>query len=147
MCARPFGLVDAGFRRRGRGVDILPNRIAIGRHLFPEIELVAEDYLQYLAKFDGRRFDLIVCSWGPIQLPDRVFEYCDRYAWLGYRAQGWRESFTGKHKLPGRQLSQSTTLMGEGLSGRGARYWRYYFTRDYLMCARHALRSGYTLPL
>ncbi len=43
------------------GVDILPNRIAIGRHLFPEVELVAEDYLQYLTKFDGRRFDLIVC--------------------------------------------------------------------------------------
>jgi len=54
---------------------------------------------------------------------------------------------TGKHKLPGRQLSHSTNLMGAGLSGRSRHCWRHYFTRDNLMCARHALRHGYTLPL
>ncbi len=129
------------------GVDIQPNRIAIGRHLFPEVELVAANYVDYLAKFDGRRFDLIVQSWGPVLLPDRVFEYGERYAWLGYRPLSWRDSLTGRHKLPGRQLSHSATVMGEGLSGRGPRYWRYYFTRDYLMIAVHALRHGYKLPL
>ena len=30
---------------------------------------------------------------------------------------------------------------------RWARYWRYYLTRDYMMCARHSLANGYSLPL
>jgi hypothetical protein len=58
-----------------------------------------------------------------------------------------RETLTGTHKLPGRQLSHSTTIMGQGERGRSARYWGHYFTRDYLMSARHALANGYSLPL
>jgi len=129
------------------GVDINPARIAIGRHLFPEVELVSADFTEYLARLEGRRFDLIVCSHGPTRLPERVFDYCDRYVWIGYRPRSVRETITGAHKLPGRQLSHSTTLMGQGEGGRWSRYWQYYLSRDYLMCARHALANGYPLPL
>lgn len=129
------------------GVDILQSRIAIGRHLFPEVELVAADFAEYLAGIRGRRFDLMVCSHGPIKLPERVFDYCDRYVWIGYRPRSLAETLSGSHKLPGRQLSHSTTLMGKGARGRSPLYWRHYFTRDYLMTARHALANGYSLPL
>lgn len=129
------------------GVDIIPSRISIGRHLFPEVELVAADFSEYLSRLGGRRFDLMVCSHGPTRLPDRVFDYCDHYVWIGYRPKSLRETITGTHKLPGRQLSHSTTLMGRDEGGRWPRYWRYYFSRDYMMCARHALANGYSLPL
>jgi SAM-dependent methyltransferase len=127
------------------GVDIAASRIAVGRHLFPEINLVAADFETYLS--EGRRFDLIVCSHGPVRLPEGIFEYCDRYIWIGYRPRNMNEAIMGTHKLPGRQLSHSTTLMGVGLSGRSRNYWRYYFTRDYLMAARHAVANGYFVPL
>jgi SAM-dependent methyltransferase len=129
------------------GVDIIGSRISLGRHMFPEVELVAADFAQYLAGLNGKRFDLMVCSHGPVKLPERVFDYCDRYVWIGYRPLNLRETLTGAHKLPGRQLSHSTTIMGKGESGRSARYWGHYFTRDYLMSARHALANGYSLPL
>ena len=129
------------------GVDIIGSRIALGRHMFPEVELVAADFAQYLAGLKGRRFDLMVCSHGPVKLPERVFDYCDRYVWIGYRPLNLRETLTGVHKLPGRQLSHSTTIMGKDETGRSPRYWWYYFTRDYLMSARHALANGYSLPL
>ncbi len=129
------------------GVDISPARITLGGHLFPEIELVAADFSAYLAGLNGRRFDLMVCSHGPTRLPERVFDYCDHYVWIGYRPKTLREMLTGSHKLEGRQLSHSTTLLGQSERGRSARYWRYYFSRDYLMCARHALTHGYALPL
>jgi SAM-dependent methyltransferase len=32
------------------GVDIIDSRIALGRHLFPEVELVAADFAQYSAR-------------------------------------------------------------------------------------------------
>jgi SAM-dependent methyltransferase len=129
------------------GVDILGSRIALGRQLFPEVELVAADFADYLASLGGRKFDLMVCSHGPVRLPERVFDYCRNYAWIGYRPKTLRESLTGRHKLAGRQLSHSTTLMGEGMAGRSPRYWRHFFTRDYAMTARHALANGYALPL
>lgn len=129
------------------GVDVLGSRIALGQHLFPEVELVAVDYLEYLAGLNGHRFDVMVCSHGPTRLPERVFDYCDHYVWIGYRPSGLGQMLTGRHKLAGRQLSHSTTMLGPGLKGRSRRYWKYYFTRDYLMTARHALTHGYSLPL
>lgn len=129
------------------GVDISKSRIELGQHLFPEVELVAVGYLEYLARLNGRRFDVMVCSHGPTRLPERVFDYCDRYFWIGYRPTALRDSLTGRHKLAGRQLSHSTTMLGPDMKGRSPRYWRYYFTRDYLMTARHALTNGLSLPL
>lgn len=131
------------------GLDILPARCAIGRHVFPEIEMVCGDWAEYL-QTSGRTFDVIVCSHGPFQWDDRLRQYCNHYINIGYRPMRWSETLTGAHKISGRQLSFSTTLWtadGEPLPPAGAPYAKYYLRRNYLKEARHALTHGYALPL
>lgn len=127
------------------GLDISEPRVAVGRHLFPEAEWVVDDWRAFLAS--GARFDVIVNSHGPVIWADEIAAACDHYIYIGYRTPDWRTTFTGAHKLSGRQLSFSTTLVGRNAAGRSARYPRYFLRRNWLKEARHALTHGYALPL
>lgn len=128
------------------GLDIREERTAVGRHVFPEVEMVTGDWLHYLEQ-SGRKFDVIVCSHGPFHWHEALPRFCDRYIHIGYRTASWAEALRGAHKIEGRQLSFSTTMWGGGDAGLGSAYGRYYMRRNWLKEARHALVSGNALPL
>ncbi len=130
-------------------LDIGPSRAAVGRHVFPEITFVEEDWLAYLER-SGRVFDVIVSSHGPIIWHDALPRFCRHYVNVGYRTQNWAESLSGRHKIKGRQVSFSTTLWSAEDAGQNRRepgYWRYFARRNWLKEARHAVSHGYALPL
>lgn len=134
------------YAERVVGLDISEERIAVARQVFPEVEWVTADYKVYLG--DGtQRFDVIVNSHGPFYSAPEVTAACKHYIYIGYRPLNWRASLTGSHKLPGRQLSFSTTLQEKGATGREPGYWRYYLRRNYIKEARFAVQSGYALPI
>lgn len=129
------------------GLDIGPERVVVGRHMFPEIEMVCEDWRTYLER-TGRVFDVIVSSHGPIIWDEALPRYCKRFINVGYRTGSWREGLTGGHKIAGRQLSFSTTMWEAAPSGGWSpRYLKYFARRNWLKEARHALSNGYVLPV
>lgn len=134
------------YAERVVGLDIGPSRIAVGRHVFPEVEFVQEDWLSYLER-TGEVFDVIVSSHGPIIWHDALPRFCKNYINVGYRTRNWLEGLRGAHKIDGRQLSFSTTQWSNDLSGVEPGYWRYFFRRNYLKEARHAVGNGYALPI
>lgn len=127
------------------GLDISEERVAVGRHLFPEVEWVAGDWKEYLAT--GPRFDVIVSSHGPVISAPEIDAACDHYINIGYRTTSWSEALSGRHKVPGRQLSFSTTMTGAHGTKSGSSYASYFFRRNWLKEAKHALMQGYKLPL
>ncbi len=127
------------------GLDISEDRISVGRHVFPEVDWVVSDWSDYLA--DGKRFDVIVNSHGPVRSDSRLLAACDNYIYVGYRTKSWREAFRGSHKLPGKQLSFSTTISGKDADAVSSRYGHYFLRRNWVKEARHALMSGYALPI
>jgi SAM-dependent methyltransferase len=133
------------YAQKVTGIEILEDRIAVGRRLFPEVEWVADDFAAFLR--GGRRFDVIVNSHGPIYTAAEIDAACDHYIYVGYRTKSWSEVLSGAHKIAGRQLSFSTTLAGAGHRGIDPGYWRYFFRRNWLKEARHALMHGNALPL
>ena len=135
------------YAERVVGLDISEDRVAVGRHLFPEVEWVTEDFASYLRNRPGERFDVIVNSHGPVYSAPEISAACKHYIYIGYRAKTWNEAWSGTHKLAGRQLSFSTTLAGEGQTGREPGYWRYFLRRNWLKEARHSLTHGYALPM
>jgi SAM-dependent methyltransferase len=135
------------FAERVAGVDIREERIAVGRHVFPEVEWAAADFRSYLDGTPDRRFDVIVNSHGPVFAAPEITASCRYYIYIGYRPKTWRAAFTGAHKIAGRQLSFSTTLVAPGESGLDRSYWKYYLRRNFLKEARHALGIGNPLPL
>ncbi|QUS39130.1 class I SAM-dependent methyltransferase [Tardiphaga alba] len=135
------------YAERVVGLDIGPSRVAVGRHLFPEVEFVQEDWLAYLER-TGEVFDVIVSSHGPIIWHDALPRFCKNYINVGYRTTEWAQWLRGSHKIAGRQLSFSTTHWSADNAGtRGKSYWRYFFRRNYLKEARHAVTNGYLLPI
>lgn len=127
------------------GLDISPVRVAVGRHLFPEVEWIAGDWREYLAT--GETFDLILSSHGPIVSAPEVDAACTHYINIGYRTKSWGTMLRGRHKLRGTQLSFSTTITGANPPRRTRSYLRYFFRRNWLKEARHALVHGNALPL
>ena len=120
--------------------------LALVSREFPEIEMVTGDWLEFLEQ-SGRRFDVIVCSHGPIQWHDALPRFCDHYIHIGYRTPSWAVALKGAHKIDGRQLSFSTTVWGPSEMGIDRGYFRYFARRNWLKEARHCITSGYTLPL
>jgi hypothetical protein len=129
------------------GCDTAPSRIAVARHLFPEVEWVCDDWRRYVASRAPFKFDAILNSHGPEKSPPDIFEFCNAYVYVGYRPPTWQDALTGAHKLPGRQYSFSTTLCAAGARGVDPAYASYYFRRNYLKELRHALTNGYAAPL
>ena len=129
------------------GLDIGVSRVAVGRHMFPEVEWVQEDWLAYLQR-TGKVFDVIVSSHGPVIWHEALPRFCQNYIHVGYRTTSWSESLRGSHKIIGRQLSFSTThWTHDAPNRRDSNYWRYFFRLNYLKEARHALTNGYVLPI
>jgi len=128
------------------GLEISPERTAIGQALFPEVTFLTEDWRTCLTRY-GRRFDLIVSSHGPIIWDDALPDFCDRYINVGYRTSEWGAALKGSHKIPGEHLSFSTTLWDGKPARKSPGYSRYFFRRNWLKEARHALTSGYALPV
>jgi SAM-dependent methyltransferase len=129
------------------GVDNREVRISVARQVFPEVEWHTADYRDLLNPAHGRKYDVIVNSHGPFFTAPEVTNACRHYIYVGYRARKWKDTFTGGHKIAGRQLSFSTTLQGEGAVGREPGYWRYYVRRNYAKEARFAVFNGFALPL
>ena len=137
--------LTTSFAERVVGLDISEERVAVGRHLFPEVEWVVDDFGNYLRS--GARFDLIFNSHGPVYSSPEISAACRNYIYIGYRTKSWAQALMGGHKQAGRQLSFSTTLMGDGQRGIDGNYWRYYLRRNWLKEARHAIANGSALPI
>ena len=137
--------LTTSYAERVVGLDTLEDRVAIGRHMFPEVEWVVDDFLNYLRS--GVHFDLIFNSHGPTYALSEILAACDHYIYIGYRTKRWKQALVGSHKQAGRQLSFSTTLIGSGHKGIDGNYWRYYLRRNWLKEARHAIANGSALPI
>lgn len=137
--------LTTSFAERVVGLDIMEERLAVGRHMFPEVEWVVDDFRNYLRS--GVQFDLIFNSHGPIYSSPEISAACRHYIYIGYRTKSWSQGLFGGHKQAGRQLSFSTTLMGDGYSGVDGSYWRYFLRRNWLKEARHAIVHGNVLPI
>jgi SAM-dependent methyltransferase len=135
------------FAARVTGLDIREDRVAIGRHMFPEVEWVVADFRAFLSGASGRFFDVIINSHGPVYTAPEITASCRSYIYIGYRPQTWRAALTGSHKIAGRQLSFSTTLQAENQSGVDGGYWQYFLRRNFLKEAKHALVNRHALPL
>lgn len=128
------------------GLDLNPARVEVGSKLFPEITMVVGDWRNYL-ETSGRRFDVIVCSHGPVHWDELLARHCDHYFYIGYRTNDWGKALIGGHKIAGRQLSFSTTHWTKDARGLQPSYFRYFFRRNWLKETRHALSNGNALPL
>lgn len=129
-------------------LDIVEERTAVGRALFPEVTWITGDWREHLASVPDSHYDMIVCSYGPVVWDDVARAKCKLLLHVGYRTRSWAQALGGGHKVPGEQISFSTTLAGGGVHSRRARgYVRYFFRRNWLKEAWHAVRHRYALPL
>ncbi len=110
--------------RRVVGIDLLPERIRVARHLFPEVEFVAGDVFAYL-KDRAAKFDVNIQSDGPITDPAAVIPYCRIYIDVG-RPTWW--SFA----MPRRHLAYRCSAFGQGMRGISPAYPLYYFRMRWL---------------
>src|SRR5690606_33514874 len=68
------------------GLDISGDRILVGRHLFPEVEWIVDDFSAYLRKVPKGHFDVIINSHGPVHSAPEITAACRNYIYIGYRA-------------------------------------------------------------
>ena len=123
-------------------LDVDKGRVAVGRHLFPEIEFVCEDYEAYLRRPDTEKFDIIIASFVPLRDLAPLRSGFDKLIQIGFAPTSWRDVLTWRYKAVGRHLSFSTTIIGDGMKGIDPRYPLYYFDKTYYAELRRSLRRS-----
>jgi SAM-dependent methyltransferase len=135
------------------GLDISSQAMETARELFPECEFVEADIASYFEENPDAHFSVIINSAGPVpirkgqrELFNKILEHCDVYIHQEYRAKSWREFLFWEHKLPGRQLSPTTTASGNVKPGISWNYLKYFLNWRYLDLFRHALHNKFYPP-
>jgi SAM-dependent methyltransferase len=130
------------------GLDISSMAVETAKAMFPECQFIEMDVQKYFEENPDVHFSIIINSAGPVpirkgkrQLFKTILEHCDVYIHQEYRAKSWREFLFWEHKLPGRQLSPTTTACGKGKSGISWNYLKYFFNWRYLDLFRHSMHN------
>jgi SAM-dependent methyltransferase len=135
-------------------IDSNLNEIAVARRLFPEVKFVVADAYKYIEQLEPRKFDVLICGFGPIidySLANKMF---NKYIHVAKGpalklenkirdmnvAEKRKMIILGLHRLKGIHLSFNTTIVSNTQKGFSPTYFNYYFTYEYLNYLKRVLR-------
>ncbi|MBF0136032.1 MAG: class I SAM-dependent methyltransferase [Magnetococcus sp. DMHC-1] len=139
------------------GLDKNPLAISTAKKLFPGVNYVCANALEYLRSQPDLHFDIIFDAYGPTHPKDtpelfaEVLKHCDYFIKLGCRPTrdyGFKGYLRGDYKVPGYHLSFNTTIHGQGMHGMAPGYLRHYLSWAYLRELIHCVneRKVYYIP-
>ena len=143
-----FGLstwiMNDAVKEKAVGIDNNKEAINNAKKLFSEVNFICDDFKSFFKKNPKAFFDLIVVSNGPIKIRKKyknkeeeiintqILKHCNRFIQIGYRAKTINQFLFWDHKAIGKHLSFTTTLLEGEKKGISLKYFKYYFTYDYI---------------
>ena len=117
------------------GLDISENAISCAKKIFPEVDYVKSDVMEYLKQNPDKKFDVILSCYGPPVDLNEIMKHCKYFVRVGYRPKSINGAiFKMSEKQKGLQLAFSTTVVSEEfLSNKISKsYFKYYFSTFFL---------------
>jgi 2-polyprenyl-3-methyl-5-hydroxy-6-metoxy-1,4-benzoquinol methylase len=113
------------------GLDISENAISTAQKIWPEIDFVKSDVMEYFKNNPDKLFDVILSCDGPPVDMEKIMKHCKYFVRVGYRPKTISGAiFKMTEKLTGLQLAFSTTVVSEDFKKNIIKtgYLKYYFT-------------------
>ena len=113
------------------GLDISDNAIKSAKKIFPEIDFVKSDVMQYFDENPEKKFDVILSCYGPPVDLEKIMRHCKYFVRVGYRPKKISgATFKMTEKMQGLQLGFSTTVVSDEFKKNkiSRLYFKYYFT-------------------
>ncbi len=113
------------------GLDVSENAILTANKIFPEIEFVKSDVMNFFRENPDKKFDVILSCYGPPIDLDVIMKHCKYFVRVGYRPKKIMGAlFKMNEKHLGLQLAFSTTVVSEEFKKNkiGINYFKYYLT-------------------
>ncbi|MAD56972.1 MAG: hypothetical protein CMK44_00175 [Porticoccus sp.] len=113
------------------GLDISEDAISSAKKIFPEIDFVKSDVMEYFKNNPDKKFDVILSCYGPPVEMETIMKHCKYFVRVGYRPKKiYGAIFKMSEKLTGLQLAFSTTIVSKDFEKNIVKlsYFKYYFT-------------------